>query len=381
MIGSVRGRSRRPGFTLIELLVVIAIIAVLIALLLPAVQAAREAARRAQCINNLKQLGLAIHNYHQTNNCLPPTNMFLNATLDQGWGWCPSWALIIMPNLEQTPLYNAYNFSIGNSPVNPNPGNTTVIYTAVSFMLCPSDNQKVRPNNPYAPSNYAGNHGGPAPIRNWSGTIVEFVTSGPPGSSAHPVGTYWWGTDSNLGFFGFEGITDGTSNTALFSEHLVGKSTGDPNFPVSSNQAKRGIFLNDKIPYGTGAPNFNGLNPQLALQGIGACNSTPGSTLANGTSWILGYSWAHGYEWHWMNNDYNHYNTPNKLTCIATADTTSQGWGGATGMGTANSNHPGGVNMCMSDGSVKFVKDSVNPPTWWAIGTRNGGETISSDAY
>ena len=100
------------GFTLIELLVVIAIIAVLIALLLPAVQAAREAARRAQCTNNLKQLGLSVHNYHQQQNCLPATNMFLGPTNDLGWGWNASWAVFMLPNLEQSPLYNAYNFSV-----------------------------------------------------------------------------------------------------------------------------------------------------------------------------------------------------------------------------------------------------------------------------
>ncbi|MFO0953803.1 MAG: DUF1559 domain-containing protein [Isosphaeraceae bacterium] len=373
------GRAPRPGFTLIELLVVIAIIAVLIALLLPAVQSAREAARRSQCINNLKQLGLAIHNYHQSNNVLPPSNMFLNATRDQGWGWCPAWALIIMPNLEQQPLYNAYNFLIG--PTNA-AQNTTVIYTAVPTMICPSDSQKVRPNNPYAPTNYAGNHGGPGPMRNWSGTIVEFLTSGPQGSTVNPPGTYWWGTDSNLGFFGFEGVTDGTSNTALFSEHLIGKSTGDPNPPANAGtQAKRGIFVLNNLPYGTGQPNYNGGNPQIALQGIGACNSVPGTTIADGTSWLLGFSWAMGYEWHWMNTGYNHYNTPNKLTCIHTNDKNSQGWGGTTGLGTANSNHPGGVNVCFTDGSVKFIKDTINPQTWWALGTRNGGETISADAY
>ena len=92
------------GFTLIELLVVIAIIAVLIALLLPAVQAAREAARRAQCTNNLKQLGLSVHNYHQQQNCLPAENMFLGPTNDLGWGWNASWAVFMLPNLEQQPV-------------------------------------------------------------------------------------------------------------------------------------------------------------------------------------------------------------------------------------------------------------------------------------
>ena len=107
-------RRSSKGFTLIELLVVIAIIAVLIALLLPAVQAAREAARRSQCTNNLKQLGLAVHNYHQQMNCLPAENMFMGPNIaNYGWGWCASWAVFMLPNLEQNPLYNAYNFALG----------------------------------------------------------------------------------------------------------------------------------------------------------------------------------------------------------------------------------------------------------------------------
>jgi prepilin-type N-terminal cleavage/methylation domain-containing protein/prepilin-type processing-associated H-X9-DG protein len=376
------GCSRRRGFTLIELLVVIAIIAVLIALLLPAVQAAREAARRAQCVNNLKQLGLAVHNYHQTNNAFPPSNMFLGPTADLGWGWNATWGVILLPNLEQSAMYNAYNFSVsandgGTSTVM----NSTVTYSVLAYMLCPSDNQKARPNNPWAPSNYAGNHGGPAPLHNWSGTIVEFYTVGPQGSKINPPGTPWWGTDSNLGFFGFESITDGTTNTALFSEHLLGKSTGDPNPTANSGiAAKRGIYLVN-IPYGRGAPNYNANNAAAALQGIGVCNSIPGTTQADGTSWLLGFSWAIGYQWHWFNNTYNHYNTPNKLTCLNPTEPSVQGWGGATGMGTASSNHPGGVNVCMADGSVKFIKDTTAPQTWWATGTRNGGEVVSSDSY
>ena len=107
-------RRRRVGFTLIELLVVIAIIAVLIALLLPAVQSAREAARRAQCTNNLKQLGLAVHNYHTTFNAIPAECMWMGATygsaaLGGSWGWNASWPVCLLPNLEQGPLYNAYN--------------------------------------------------------------------------------------------------------------------------------------------------------------------------------------------------------------------------------------------------------------------------------
>ena len=165
-------QSGRGAFTLIELLVVIAIIAVLIALLLPAVQAAREAARRSQCTNNLKQLGLSIHNYHSQVNALPAESMFLGAT--NGWGWNASWAVATLPNIEQNPLYKAYNFAIGPDQ----PANSTVSYNALSVLLCPSDNQKTRPNNPWAPTSYASNHGGPGILHDWAGTIVEFYTTG-----------------------------------------------------------------------------------------------------------------------------------------------------------------------------------------------------------
>src|SRR5262245_38818761 len=132
------------GFTLIELLVVIAIIAVLIALLLPAVQAAREAARRAQRSNNLKQLGLAVHNYHSTFNVLPAEDMWMGCTwgsepMSNGcWGWNASWPVCLLPNLEQGPLYNAYNQALGPDIG----GNTTVSFNVIGVLLCPSDNQK-----------------------------------------------------------------------------------------------------------------------------------------------------------------------------------------------------------------------------------------------
>ena len=123
-----------------------------------------------------------MHNYHQQQNCIPASNMFLGPNMgNNGWGWNASWAVFLLPSLEQQPLYNAYNFSLGAdaAPYVSGSGgiaNTTVTYSALPTMSCPSDNQKIRPLPPYAPTNYVGNHGGPGPIRMWSGTIVEFLT-------------------------------------------------------------------------------------------------------------------------------------------------------------------------------------------------------------
>ncbi len=157
--------EQRNGFTLIELLVVIAIIAILIALLLPAVQAAREAARRLQCVNNLKQIGLAVHQYHDANNSFPPGQLlYVN--------WRDISALVsLLPYLEQQPLYSAFNqadvYPInGMGPVLPSyPPNTTVARIQVAGFLCPSDINRL--TNPEGHSNYCGESDG-ARLRRWT---------------------------------------------------------------------------------------------------------------------------------------------------------------------------------------------------------------------
>jgi len=193
----------RRGFTLIELLVVIAIIGVLIGLLLPAVQSAREAARRAQCSNNLKQLGLAVHSYHDRNQVLPAY-----CYNDDNWAW--SWAVAILPGMEQQPIFNAFNFSLA-----PTDGaNTSINSQKISIFLCPSDPQLERPavaNSPayqWSPINYSGNLGGPGAIKRGTGSIVPGSTRFLPRGVQAPLG--------------FQSIYDGTSNTALFSEKLLG---------------------------------------------------------------------------------------------------------------------------------------------------------------
>jgi prepilin-type processing-associated H-X9-DG protein len=325
----------------------------------------------------MKQLGLAVHNYISTNNVFPSAIMFLGpaATLNPpasgpGWTWTSSWMVALLPNVEQNALFNAYNAHQNASDAT----NTTVAYNSLSGFICPSENTKTRPNGNWAPTSYRANHGGPGVIVNWAGTIVQNGSNNPQS---------WWGSagDPNMAFFGVEGVTDGTSNTALISEKLYGISF--PTAPIASVTAPNG-------PYGKRAlyaVNYNGtyntFNAANALAGIAACKSLTPTMTDNGNISNNGFSWALAWPWHTLVSEYTHFNTPNGYSCVTASDTSGGSYtlGGTSGIITATSNHSGGVNLCMSDGSVKFVKDSIAPQTWWALGTRNLGEVISADSY
>ena len=282
--------TKRRGFTLIELLVVIAIIAVLIALLLPAVQAAREAARRAQCVNNLKQLGLASHNYISINNVYPCQS--INNTINPGWAWEPSWAAAILPNMEQTPIFNSINFSLPMleigfvSPVaTGGTANSTAGLASLLALLCPSEslNHPISFAGDWGQCSYAGNYGGPGMIASCNGIIVpsrgdEFVTS------------------PNLGPVTLASVTDGTSNTAMFSEKqlgygsaLDGLNAGYVSPAVAGTAiAKRALFqINTVSPL----PDKGAAGVAVAMQLVSACRSIPGGTApaedaGNGSAWL-----------------------------------------------------------------------------------------------
>jgi len=376
-------RRNPRGFTLIELLVVIAIIAILIALLLPAVQAAREAARRAQCINNLKQLGLASHNYVSNNNVYPCQSVQNTSQ----WAWEPSWVAAILPQMEQTTIYNAINFSLPMLEIGfVNPvatgglANSTAGLTTISSLLCPSESlvHQVSFTGNWGAASYAGNYGGPGTIASCNGLIVPsrgdiFVSS------------------PNLGPVSLAAVTDGTSNTAMFSEHLLGYANGFDNpatspAKIGSQLAKRAIFL---VPSVSPQPDQGAAGVTMALNLMNGCKALPGGT-APSSDGGAGYSWLFTQGFDTVDISYTHFMTPNTLTCAgaesgffgAQGNFTSDGSGGGwTAASTATSNHPGGVNTAMGDGSVRFIKDTINYQTWWALGTRNMGEILSSDSY
>jgi prepilin-type N-terminal cleavage/methylation domain-containing protein/prepilin-type processing-associated H-X9-DG protein len=364
-------RKRSPGFTLIELLVVIAIIAVLIALLLPAVQSAREAARRSQCTNNLKQIALASHNYLSQQGVLPLQTTYPAGAI-QSWGWSYGWPLAIAPSLEQGALFNNFNFSAGMfgnaSGETMQHGNDTLIAIQLAALICPSDGTRQKPQAPWGVTNYVGNMGGPGQIAGFSGTIVS--------------PSLGWGPDQNNGApVGIENIRDGTSNTALFSERLVGLSNVNPaTFFRNNIDFKRAVFDGPKVGGGQG----QNTGAAGALQFIQGCQNMPGTTPAHAT-WGSGAYWLAGYPLHVVINDYLHAGTPNGPACNNYQGSfTSSSWiyfVNPAGSAPPTSNHPGGVNVALADGSVRFIKDSVGLQPWWALGTRAGGEVVSSDQY
>jgi prepilin-type N-terminal cleavage/methylation domain-containing protein/prepilin-type processing-associated H-X9-DG protein len=343
--------QKRPGFTLIELLVVIAIIAVLIALLLPAVQAAREAARRAQCTNNLKQIGIAIHNYEGAVGCLPPGQLLGTANYDVA-------AQVYLLNyIEGGAIYNAINFMY--QPVGTaGPGaaaNATAFRARINTFVCPSDIDRL--TSTMGHHNYAACSGSAANSNNTKGTF-----SGPflgPSSSSL--------TASQV--VAFRDILDGLSNTAAFSEKVLGignVNTYDPMTPSST------IYL-------TSTPSDQTTPTPLYLL-CKAITPGPTATLAQGiyysnNSYGVGGCWFLG---EMPFTRYTHVMPPNTWSCDFT---TSGGGLNIKGAHTATSRHPSGVNTLFCDGSAKFIKSSVNTNTWWALGTVSGGEVISADQF
>jgi prepilin-type N-terminal cleavage/methylation domain-containing protein/prepilin-type processing-associated H-X9-DG protein len=369
-------RERR-GFTLIELLVVIAIIAVLIALLLPAVQAAREAARRAQCVNNLKQIGLAMHNYVSGQGLLPPIGV---DTVANGNDTVPyqNYSIVtrLLPYLEQQTTYNSINLIFGarwgtiagytdSGPLDVNasigsmgPPQATALVTQISSFLCPSD--------PYPGGNGILNLGlgnrligainYPPNIglnRRINGGVADksWAMNGPAYVSSN------WDGAIGSRIVGLNTFLDGTSNTVIFSEWVKGPTGGLPQ--------KNGLGM----VYSLGA-NSNAFNNDFGFAQL--CNSV------NPTNANQEFSWKG--EW-WMScaQVYSHTIPPNRTAC-AYGDI-GQDQRGTITLINASSLHSGGVNCLLMDGSVKFIKSTVNYVSWYALSTPDGNETVSSDSY
>ena len=347
--------------SLIEFLVIGGILSTMVALLLPAVQSARESARRAQCYNNLKLLGLATNSYTSNYGVLPPMSMKPPRTdSDTDFYW--SWTVLLLSGLERPDLLNSVNFDL--SPIGPH--SATVGRVQVASLLCPSDAVAQARSSSWGTTNYVGNYGGPGQMKAYSGTIVPLEDLKLNGA----IENAGWGGE--VGPVSIQSITDGLSNTGLFSEHLVGLPNDGP-ISVDSTDANRGIFEGrDSSGIDTG------INGALAFKS--GCTSIPRSTTTRLTK-IIGSNWLTAYPVHVALTNYHHLNAPNSFHCANPSDTLAVEFVGPTGAASANSNHSGGVNVAFTDGSVRFVKDTVSRTTWWSLGSRNLGEMISKDSY
>jgi prepilin-type N-terminal cleavage/methylation domain-containing protein/prepilin-type processing-associated H-X9-DG protein len=337
-------RQRRArGFTLIELLVVIAIIAVLIALLLPAVQAAREAARRIQCTNNLKQLGLALHNYESTSGALPPS---IVAAKYGATFWTNGWSINgrILPYLEQSSAFNSINFT-GSYGL---PDNSTVCQLSIAGFVCPSE---VRPTP--KPTSTGGQYG----VSNYNWNMGDWFIWGGIGGSGNR-GAFGANRSRRLAEF-----TDGLSNSILGSEVKTYQAVLS-NCDLSTVSEPNSIPAATADPY-SAAPEYRS----------GSCTL---KTSAH-AEWVDGQALETGFTTAWP---------PNKVILggptSVDVDLVGRGekTGGPTyGAITSRSYHPGGVNSLFGDGSVRFIKSSINGTTWRALGSVQSGEVLSADSY
>jgi prepilin-type N-terminal cleavage/methylation domain-containing protein/prepilin-type processing-associated H-X9-DG protein len=329
--------QHRRGFTLIELLVVIAIIGVLIALLLPAVQAAREAARRIQCTNNLKQIGLAVHNYIGSTNVLPfgqgpePSNAW------NGW----SSLGMLLPYLEQRSVYASLNFDIPDGSAPGVAANTTSQQVRIAAFLCPSDTDRLTGVEGH--TNYTACTGSKP---NMNDGITLGVFGGMFGSGPYVPTTV-----------DLSAITDGTSQTAAFSERVTGIGLYNDGQGPDALNPPGSVLRIDNLPS----------DADVVYRICSASNPHAADAILSGL-YSAGSFWHIGTPY---GTRYNHVMPPNTWSCAG--EHTDQ-----AGAHTASSRHPGVVNVLFADGSVRSVKNGINLVVWRALGTKAGGEVVSS---
>ena len=402
-------QRKNHGFTLIELLVVIAIIAVLIGLLLPAVQSAREAARRIQCTNNMKQLGLAMHNYHSASNSFPSGIIFNTSVSGCGspaYGdgcQATSWFCLVFPFMEQGAMANSFNYAVGaegagNPVVIGTMINSTVYSTRVASMQCPSDTTNKWstgalaaafgasvsalgiPDFQYSKGNYGVHWGN---IDTGQGVFKDLITrSGgtvPVSAAMQPA----FGLNSNgsgPSMVSVASMTDGTSNTILMSEILQGADDDIRGIPWIASIGGTATVMSRFTPNGNtdyfktmaGTPQCPWCSAALAAVSSDGSLGAGSNTMDNLVGFYAsgpGTSPATLFPGSLCDSQ------PGKnLGCYVA------GYEGQTFV-ASRSRHPGGVNSLFSDGSVKFMKNTINAWTWVGLGTIAGGEVISADQY
>ena len=358
---SFKRQNHSSGFTLVELLVVIAIIGILIGMLLPAVQSVRAAARRSVCANNVRQISLAIHNYESALRRFPENQ--IGPGLPDGSGVYQtgyySWLVPILPQLEQNNLYDLFNLRINNGDgngykVSSTHPNAAAVSTPIETLLCPSDepgqnNEIILGSANPAPGSYAANAGWPSYATGFAGerpTPGEFNGVIP---LIHPSSPVSWHSGIKMRF---ADVLDGSSNTALLAERLV----------------QRGGSA-DEID--NGDPRLKSLHILERYETLAEIVDQMSSSHTHiYESAHIGRSWSSGSPL--VAPTYMHVQTPNSLighynTSIDEGDFVI----------TPSSNHEGGVNLALVDGSVRFISDTISSEVWWAIGSRDDGRTAS----
>lgn len=334
-------RRLRSGFTLVELLVVIAIIGILVSLLLPAVQAAREAARRMQCGNNLKQIGLALHNYHDSYKYFPPARTRTTGSTVQPNSWQTNnvgWLARILPQIEQGPLYNQINWSFWDGQNQPLPRGT-----AVPAFRCPSDPGKG--GYPWVDKATGTRYTGSALVADSApGNYVACIGHGSVMANANTTrgfladASFAMNTGRGTGLISMADFLDGTSNTVAVSECIIGHPRRAMNSTLRAT-------------------------PDAVTASANGC--TPGA-LSSGAAG-RGISWFRGYEVGQF--AFTTLMTPNSNLWDCGSNSNDM-------MMAARSVHPGGVQAVMTDGSTQFFSQTIDFNTWKFLGGSKDGVVV-----